>query len=163
VTRVRAHAASAESCRTDARWGASTASRTRIDDVLGGDALGQRVVGERDAVAQDVGREVADVVRDDVPAAAQEREGLGGLDHPDRPARRGAEGDVLAQVLHAVALGVARGVGEGDGVGDHRAVHVDLARLGAVADEVVGLQRCWTGAGGVIARSTTAASSPTLG
>ena len=47
-----------------ARAGAgSTASSTRSIELVGRDAVGERVVGEHEAVAQHVGREVADVVR----------------------------------------------------------------------------------------------------
>ena len=64
-----------------------TVSRMRSSRSSGAHAVAERVVGEHEAVAQDVGGEVGDVLGDGVVAAAQQRERLGGLDHADRPAR----------------------------------------------------------------------------
>ncbi len=45
------------------RAGPSTASRTRLEHVVGGDAVGERLVAQHEPVAQHVGRQVADVAR----------------------------------------------------------------------------------------------------
>ena len=57
--------------------GAGTVPSTRRDHVVGVHALGQRVVGEHDAVPQHLGRHVEHVLRDDEAAAAQHGEGPG--------------------------------------------------------------------------------------
>ena len=58
-----------------------------LEDVVGAHPVAERVVGEHEAVAQDIGGEVADVAHDDVLATAQQRQGAGGAHEPDRPAR----------------------------------------------------------------------------
>ena len=55
--------------------------------VVGGDAVAERVVREHEPVAQHVRGEVGDVLGDHVVAPAQQRQRLRGLDHADRPAR----------------------------------------------------------------------------
>ena len=135
-----------------------------VEQVVGLDAVAERVVGEHDAVAQDVGGEVGDVLGDHVVAAAQHRERLGGLDGADRPARAGAELDQALELMQAVLAGVARGVAERDGVGDHVTVdeHARGRAPGSASRSSVE-RRSRTCAGGEIARPTTAASSPTVG
>ena len=73
-------------------------------------------------VAQDVGREVADVVAGDVAAAAQQRQHARRLDEPDRAARARAELDQRRELAQAVLGRVAGRVGERDRVADHLAV-----------------------------------------
>ena len=66
--------------------------------------VGERLVGQHEAVAQHVGREVGDVLGQHVVAAAQERERPRALDQVDRRARARAEREVAREVLDAVAL-----------------------------------------------------------
>ena len=56
-------------------------------------------------MAQDVRREVADVLGRHVPAAAQQREGARGVHEADRATRAGAELDVGLELGEAVAAG----------------------------------------------------------
>ncbi len=98
------------------------AASTRLEHVVGRDAVAERVVGEHEPVAQHVGGEVGDVLGERVAAAAQQRERLGGLDQADRPARARAVLDQRLELVQPVARRVARGVGERDGVADHVAV-----------------------------------------
>ena len=64
-----------------------------VEHAVGVDAGGERLVGQHDAVAQHVAREVAHVGRQHVVAPAQQRERAAGVDEVDRAARRGAELD----------------------------------------------------------------------
>ena len=131
----RAHAAiGSVRCAGRART-PPTVSRMRSSRSSALHAVTQRVVGQDEPVAQHVGGEVGDVLGHGVVAAAQQRERLGGLDHADRPARRGAELDQALELVQPVLARVARGVGQRDGVGDHVAVDEDVARDLAVALE----------------------------
>ena len=65
------------------------------DHVVGGDALGERVVGEDQPVAQDLGRDVEDVLGHEEAPAPQHGERPAGRDHAERGARAHAERDVL--------------------------------------------------------------------
>ena len=96
--------------------------------VVRGDAVGQRLVGQHQAVAQDVGGDLAEVLRQRVLAAAHERERPAGEDHVDRRARAGAEGDVAREVAEPDRGDVARGVGELHRVLDQR--RIDEHRVG---------------------------------
>ena len=60
----------------------------------GGDLLGEGREARDDAVAEDVGGELGDVGRDDVAAAAEQRQRPGGMDQVDRAAGARAVGDV---------------------------------------------------------------------
>ena len=93
------HAASAR------RTGARGLDRLEhaVDQLVGPHAVGERVVGEHEPVAQHVGGEVADVVVGDVRAAAQQRERPRGLHEAERRARAGAELDQRLEVGEAVA------------------------------------------------------------
>src|SRR6185312_3274452 len=64
-----------------------------VHDVLRGHVLRLGLVGEKDAVAQDVVGDLLHVLRHDVAAAAQEREGPRRLREGERRARGGSEGD----------------------------------------------------------------------
>ena len=96
----------------------STASSTPVDRSSGAHAVGERVVGEHEPVAQHVGGEVADVVGRGVRAAAQQRERAGGLRQPDRRARAARRTRSAARGRRGRSGRVARGVDERDGVGD---------------------------------------------
>jgi len=62
-----------------------------VDKVVRRDAVGQRFVGQDDAVAHDVRRQLGDVMRHHVVAAACQRQRPRGEDEVDRGARTGAE------------------------------------------------------------------------
>ena len=62
----------------------------------------QGLVGQYDAVAEDVGHEVGYVLGQHVVAAAQEGERPRGLDQVNGRTRAGAEGDVLGEIAEAV-------------------------------------------------------------
>src|SRR4051812_17211980 len=112
-----------------------------VEHPVGVDAGGQRLVGEDEPVAQHVARDVADVARQHVVAAAQQGERAPGVDEVDRPARAGAEldpvllarlagrGRQLDRVLHHAPVdehGVRRALVAGErGGGEHLA---DLRR-----------------------------------
>ena len=87
-------------------------------------------------MAQDVGRQVADVVAQRMAPAAQQRESARRLDHPDRAAWARPVLDELAQVAQAVALGVARAVDELDRIRDDLAVDEDVRRRALEAHEL---------------------------
>ena len=72
------------------------------------DRLGQRFVGQHQAVAEHVGNEIYRVLRQDVAAAAQVGERAGALDEIDRRARTRAEGQELRQFVQAVPRRIAR-------------------------------------------------------
>mgnify|MGYP002062540550 CR=1 FL=1 len=80
-------------------------ARQRLDDVVGGDVAGQRVVGEQQAVAQDLGGEIEDVLRGRVGAAAQQRECPGTAHEVERRARARAEGRTASDLELLRALG----------------------------------------------------------
>ena len=65
-----------------------------LDHVIGRKAVAERLVGEHQPVAQDVGGEVAHVVGGHVAAAAEQRQHAGGLGEADRAAGAGAELDL---------------------------------------------------------------------
>ncbi len=110
-----------------------------LEHLVSGHALAEPVIGEHDPVAQNVGREIMDVLAHDVSAPAQQRERTGRLDEPDRPARTCAELDVAGDVSQAEVPGVTGRVRERDGVADHLAV--DHHALGRPCMAVQILQR----------------------
>ena len=67
--------------------GATTVRDDALDDVLGVDAVGERLVGEQHAVAQHVAGDVVDVLRQHVAAAAEQRERASGGDEAERGTR----------------------------------------------------------------------------
>ena len=79
---------------------------SRIASAL--DLLGERLVGEHEAVAQRVLGERLEILGEHVVAAADERERARRLHEADRPARAGAEGDVVVELGQAVLGRVAR-------------------------------------------------------
>ena len=96
--------AGAPRCVAHAALAHGTSARTvedRPEQVVGRDAVGQRLVGEHDAVAQHVACQVARVVRQGVVASAQEGERLGAEHQVDRGPGAGAEGHVARQVGQA--------------------------------------------------------------
>jgi hypothetical protein len=109
-----------------------------VDDLVGRHGVGQRFVRQHQPVPQHVRREVGDVLRQHVRASAQERERAGALDQRDRRPGAGAERQVLAEVLDAVALGVARRVGELHRVLHQRGVDVALAALALQRVQLLG-------------------------
>ena len=100
-----------------------------LDDRVGGQALGQRLVRQHQAVAQHVAAPAGHVLGQRIAAAAHEGQRARALDQPDGGARAGAEGQVLGEVGEAVALRPARRADQLDGVLDQRRVDVDLAAL----------------------------------
>ena len=129
-----------------------------VEHAVGVDAGGERLVGEHDAVAQHVAREVAHVGREHVVAPAQQRERAARVHEVDRAARRGAE---LDPVLLAA---LARRRGQRDGVLHHAPVDVDRLRGGLVAGQRRGVEHL-AGDSPVPSseRSTTATSSRAAG
>ncbi len=77
--------------------------------VVGRDLFGLGFVGGHDAVAQDVGRQLLDVLGDHVAAAAHQGQRLGGAGQVERGARRGAERDQVGEIAEAGGPRVARG------------------------------------------------------
>src|SRR2546421_7430417 len=73
-----------------------------IDDLLGRDVVRQRLVRQHEPVTQHVVDEIEDVLREDVRAAAHERERAAGEDEVDRRARARAVGDVLLDLRQPV-------------------------------------------------------------
>ena len=67
------------------------------EDVLGGEALGQRLVGQHEAVAQHVGGDVEDVLGQRVGAAPQQGEGPGAGDEAEAGPGAGAVADELGR------------------------------------------------------------------
>ena len=76
-----------------------------IENRVRRDLLGERAVGEHEAVPERVADERVEIARDDVVAAADQGERPGGRDQADRPARAGAERDVVGDVAEAVLGG----------------------------------------------------------
>ncbi len=74
--------------------GGGMAFRTAVSKAVGGDLFGQGLVGQDQAVAQDVAGEFLDVLGQGVAAAPEHGQGSGGGDQVDRPSRAGAIGDV---------------------------------------------------------------------
>ena len=77
-----------------------------LDELVGVEAFGQRLVRQHQPMAQHVGRQVGHVLGQHVVAAAQEGERARALDQVDRRARARAEREVLREVGEAVALGL---------------------------------------------------------
>ena len=77
-------------------------------------------------MAQHVGGDVEDVLRQHVVAAAHQRERAAGRDQPERGAGARAVGDPRGDVLHAVLPRRAGGHDQADDVVDERVVHEDL-------------------------------------
>ncbi len=94
--------------------------------VLDGQPLGQRLVARHQAVAQDVGGDVVDVLGQGVVAAPQQREGAGGGDQAEAGAGAGPEGQQLLELGQLELGGVAGGQHQAHGVLDHAVVDVDL-------------------------------------
>ena len=69
-----------------ARLGQGHGGQDAVDDIVRRDAVGQRLVREHEAVAQDVGRELAHILRQRALAAADECQRPAGEDHVDRGA-----------------------------------------------------------------------------
>ena len=102
-----------------------------VEDRVGRLPLGERLVGEHEPVAEHVLRELAHVLRDDVPPAADQRERACREDEVDRPARAGTVRHVRLQVAEAVLLGRARRVRDPDRVAHDDGVDVDALRPAA--------------------------------
>ena len=83
-------------------WGAATLREHRVEDPVGVDLLGERLVAEHEPVPERVLGERLDVLREHVVAAAEERERARRLDEADRPARAGAVGDVRRESAEPV-------------------------------------------------------------
>jgi hypothetical protein len=73
------------------------AFRTAVNKGVGGDLFGQGLVGQDEAVAQDVAGEFVDVLGQGVAAAAEHGQRSGGGDQVDRAAGAGAIGDVAGR------------------------------------------------------------------
>ncbi len=95
-------------------------------DLVGGGALGQRLVGQHQAVAEDVGGDVEDVLGQHVVPAPQQRQGPAGGDQAEAGPGAGAVGDEGLDVGQPVAVGLPGGQHQVDGVVDDAAVDVDL-------------------------------------
>ena len=104
-----------------------------VHDRLARDVLGLGLVGQQDAVAQHVLRDLLDVLGHHVAAAAQEGHGPRGLREGEGGARRGAEGDEGREVDEAHLARVPGGGDEGHHVVAEPLVHVDLADPGGEA------------------------------
>src|SRR5437660_9786241 len=96
------------------------------DDGLGADPGGDPLVGEHQPVAQYLGRDLTQVMRQDVGAAAHERERPTGGHQVDRRPRAGAVGDGGGQVLETLDLPGPARIGQRGRVGPHRRVDVNL-------------------------------------
>ena len=112
-----------------------------VDDVVGGDAVGERLVGEHEPVAQHVVGDLAQVLRERVLAAADECQRPPGEDQVDRRARAGAVGDEAREVAEPDRGDVARRVRELDRVLDQRRVDEDAVGRPLQRDELVGVHR----------------------
>ena len=110
------------------------------DDLVGGHFLGLGLVGELDAVAEDVGGDLLDVLGRGVGAAAEHGVGAGGEVEPERRARGGAERDERGEVLHAEARGLAGGEDEVEEVLADLLVAVHRVEGGAEAVEGAGVE-----------------------
>ena len=143
--------------------GSGNGRQDPVDDVVGGDAVGERLVGEHEPVAENVRGELADVLGKGVFAPADERERPAGEDQVDRGARAGAERDEPRELAEPDRADVAGRGRELDGVLDQRRVDEDpsaarwrarswsasIARLGGVErcrhplddDELLGRRR----------------------
>src|SRR6185295_11983200 len=97
-----------------------------LDDLLRGELFGLRLVGEGDAVAEDVVADGLHVLRGHEAAVAEQGVSLGSLGEEDGGARRGAVGDVVLEVAQAVAGGFAGGEDDAEDVLLHLLVDVDL-------------------------------------
>src|SRR6059036_3094991 len=97
-----------------------------LHHVVRGHILGERLEGEDDAVAQNVEREVLNVLASDVASAAEVGERAAGEDEVDGRARAGAVADVLRHVADAVLRGVARRGREPNDVLHERRIDEDL-------------------------------------
>ena len=93
--------AHATSDRDSVTSGTGTAAITRSQQHVRIDALGERLVGQHEPVAQHVERERAHVVRQHERAAAQQRERAPAVDQVDRSARAGAVLDVAERSRRA--------------------------------------------------------------
>src|SRR6266571_1508160 len=98
-----------------------------IHDVLGGDVLRLRLVGQQDAVAQHVVGDLLHVLRHHIAAAAQERERPGRLGKGQGGAGGGAECDRMRDVGEARLPRAAGRDDEPDDVVPDALVEVDLA------------------------------------
>ena len=106
------------------------------DDRVGGDVVGERLIRQHDAVPHHVEGKLADVVRQHVVTAVQERERPGAGDEGDRGARAGPLADVPLQVAEP---GTERPPGCGyqaHGVVDDGGIDVDLPHALLHGDQV---------------------------
>ena len=108
-----------------------------VEDRVGVDALGERLVAEHHAVPEHVLGELADVLRQHVAASAQERERACADDEVDRAARAGAVLDVPAS--SSSPLSPSRRVAERDRerVARDGRVDVDAPRRGLQLRELL--------------------------
>ena len=97
----------------------------RVEHVVGGALLGERLVGQHEPVSERVLRERADVGGDHVVAAVDERQRPGALDERDRPAGLAPYATSSVDLPSPNCRGLPRRGGEADGVADEAGVDVD--------------------------------------
>ena len=99
--------------RAAAGDGTDLRERNRLEDAVdhhvGPHLVGEGVVGQDEAVTEHVRQHVHDVLRHDVVAAADQREGAGRGDGAERRTGRGAVGQPPVDVLEAVPAWLAGG------------------------------------------------------
>ena len=136
-----------------------------VDDLLDVDAVGERLVREQHPVAQHVAADVVDVLRQQVPTAAQQRERAAGREQGERRARAGAVRDERRELGEAGRGRLAGREHEAHRVVEHRVVDEDLVgrglQRGAAASGVRSRSR--PTAGRTLMRRAISASSPRVG
>ena len=134
-----------------------------VDDVVGVDAVGERLVRQHEPVAEDVVGDLLEVLRQCVPAAPHERQRAAGEDHVDRRARAGAEGDEARQLAEPDGRDVARGVGEPDRVLDQGGIDEHRVRGPLQPGQLLGVERPPRRSSAAVMRSTMTNSSVGVG
>ena len=109
-----------------------------LDDCLAGLLFGFRLIGDGDAVAEHVHANAFDVLRGDIAAATEEREGFGGEGQRNGGAGGGAELNEFFD-LDFVDFRLAGGANEIDNVVLHFVVHVNLVDDLAGIEDVFGI------------------------
>ena len=108
--------------------------------MVGRDVAGERLVGEHQAVAQDLGGDVEDVLRQRVGATAQQRQRAPGADEAEARPGAGAVADQFRELAHGERRRIAGGEHQVDRVVDDAAVDVDLVGRGLEPLQLLGTE-----------------------
>ena len=100
-----------------------------VENIVSADIVGERFIGEDDAVAHHVQRHVEHILGQGIFAAAHKGQGPAGQDQVDRRTRAGAEHDVALHIFQAHLLRLTGCGHHADGIFHQGRVHIHLIRF----------------------------------